>query len=109
MKITPLIALFTSIIGGGLNAATTTITGTTASGSGASSDSWNQAANWSGGVPTGTIDAEINAGLTVYVNSDATPSYNGTLTMGANSRLQFTETGSLGSTLKFRAMGPMSS
>jgi hypothetical protein len=64
MKTSPIIALCTSFIGGGLNAATTTITGTTASGSGASPDSWNQAANWSGGVPTGTIDAEINAGLT---------------------------------------------
>jgi hypothetical protein len=89
---------------GSVQAVTTTITGTTATGSGATLDSWNQGANWSGGVPSGTIDSEIASGLTVHVSSDTTPSYNGILTMGANSRLQFNE-GTGANATKFNALG----
>ncbi len=48
-------------------------------------DSWNLG-TWSAGVPTGTIDAEIAAGVAANVKA-AAPSYTGRLTLNAGSSL----------------------
>lgn len=51
-------------------------------------DDWNNPANWDSGVPSGTIDAVIGASETPSVKGGgATPSYDGTLTIGDNASL----------------------
>ena len=74
--------------------AQTTITGTAGGG-----DSWNVAANWTAGVPTGAMDATVAAGLMAQVDNAGTPSYWGELTLQANSTLKVA--GAIGSEVAF--------
>ena len=50
-------------------------------------DSWNTVSNWSGGVPSGDMNAALVAGTTAEVNNAVTPVYSGTLVLGNNSLL----------------------
>ena len=72
----------------------TTITGTAGGG-----DSWNLAANWTAGVPTGALDATVAAGLTAQVDNAGTPSYWGELTVETGSILKVS--GAAGSEVAF--------
>jgi len=63
----------------------TTITGTTGSGS---HDTWNVVDNWDAGVPDGPFEAVVAAGVTAECWNDATPTYDGPLTLLDNSTLQ---------------------
>ena len=67
--------------------------GTIITGTDGGSDSWNTASNWSGGVPTGPLDATVAVGVTAQVNNAATPTYSGTLTLDINSTLNVGGTG----------------
>ena len=71
----------------GSSAQATIITGT-AGGPNGSHDTWNNAANWDAGVPSGAVDAVVGAGVTAQVWNPATPAYTGSLTLNANSTLQ---------------------
>jgi len=71
---------------GGAQAATT-ITGT-AGGPNGSHDTWNNAANWDAGIPSGAIDAVVGTGVTAECWNTATPTYDGPLTLLGNSTLQ---------------------
>ncbi len=66
------------------NAVVTTHIGTAVS----NHDSWNDVANWDADIPTGAIDVVIPAGTRAEVNSAATPTYTGTLTLEDNATLQ---------------------
>lgn len=56
-------------------------------------DTWNTAANWNpSGVPTGTVNVEIESGRTTWANN-STPSYTGNLTLKTNSTLGVGVTG----------------
>ena len=70
------------------NAVTTTITL-----EGGGRDGWNTAANWDNGVPSGTIDAVVGAGILADVDNASTPIYSGTLTLNNNSTLRCGWTG----------------
>ena len=72
---------------GTTSAALTVITGT-ANGPNGSHDKWNNAANWNNGIPSGTDDAEVAPGVTAEAWNNATPSYSGSLTLGAGSTIQ---------------------
>lgn len=85
---------------GAANAATTTITGTAGG-----NNSWNQPANWDVAVPTGTDNAIIGAGVLAIVDSLATPSYSGTLTLEANSTLRVLNNPASESLVPFNAIG----
>ena len=65
------------------SAQTTTMTATAGGG-----DSWNDPANWTGGVPTGTASAVVSSGLFAQVESASTQSYTGTLTLDAGATLK---------------------
>ena len=69
-------------------ALTTTITGTAGG-----SDSWNTAANWDNGVPSGDVDAIVSDGVLAQVDNAATPTYTGTLTLLSNSILKIVNAG----------------
>jgi len=76
----------------GLTAASaqaTTITGTAGG-----NDSWNTAANWDAGVPSGAVDAVVSDGVLAQVDNAATPTYAGSLTLNANSTLAINNAGS---------------
>ncbi len=60
----------------------------TADGPNGSHDDWNNAANWTGGIPTGAVNATINDGLFAEAWNDSTPAYTGNLTLGVGSTLQ---------------------
>jgi hypothetical protein len=65
-------------------------------------DTWNNAANWSVGIPSGTINAVIDAGRHAGVAASTTPVYTGNLTLGTNAQLTIGE----GSTITgLRALG----
>jgi hypothetical protein len=53
----------------------------------AGTDSWNIGSNWSGGVPSGDMDAVVTAGKTAAVLNAATPAYSGSLTLESNALL----------------------
>ncbi|MHC4745240.1 MAG: hypothetical protein ACYS8Z_25275, partial [Planctomycetota bacterium] len=61
---------------------------TTITGNAGGDDSWNTAANWDAGVPTGAVDAVVGDGVLAQVNNASTPLYTGTLTLNANSTLK---------------------
>jgi len=65
----------------------TIITGT-ANGPNGSHDTWNNAANWDAGIPSGAVDAVVGTGVTAQCWNAATPSYTGSLTLNSNSTLQ---------------------
>ena len=54
----------------------------------AASGTWNTAANWDAGVPTGAIDVVIPSSKYVEAYSATTPTYTGNLTLNTNSTLQ---------------------
>jgi hypothetical protein len=68
--------------------AATTITGTAGG-----TDSWNTAANWDNGVPSGAVDAIVSDGVLAQVLNAATPTYSGSLTLNANSTLSIGNVG----------------
>jgi hypothetical protein len=70
---------------------TTTITGT-AAGPGGANDTWNNADNWDGGVPSANLQAIIADDVVAQANNAATPVYNGGLTIGAGSELDIANT-----------------
>jgi|GEM_PF-4165988 len=82
-KFNNLILLASLAAAGSVGAATTTITGTTGG-----NNSWNDAGNWDTDVPSGSDDAIIGDGVLAIVDSFTTPSYSGTLTVGAGSTLR---------------------
>jgi len=55
-------------------------------------NSWNTG-TWSAGVPAGTIDASVAAGVEADANSGSTPSYTGSLTLNSGSKLTIQNTG----------------
>ncbi len=65
----------------------TIITGT-AGGPNGSHDTWNNAANWDAGIPSGAVDAVVGTGVTAEAWNTATPAYTGSLTLENNSTLQ---------------------
>ncbi|MFC1805603.1 beta strand repeat-containing protein [Planctomycetota bacterium] len=65
----------------------TTITGT-AGGPNGSHDTWNNAANWDAGIPSGAVNAVVGTGVTAQAWNTATPVYTGTLTLENNATLQ---------------------
>jgi len=71
---------------------TTTATGTvitgTAGGPNGSHDTWNNAANWDAGIPSGAVNAVVNTGVMAQCWNSATPVYTGSLTLLDNSTLQ---------------------
>ncbi len=67
-------------------ASATTITGTTSNLGG--HDTWNFAGNWDMGVPSGSANAVVAAGVLAEAWNDSTPTYSGGLTLMPNSTLQ---------------------
>jgi hypothetical protein len=53
----------------------------TADGPNGTHDDWNNPANWVGGVPTGATDAIVSTGLFAEAWNNATPAYDGPLTL----------------------------
>ena len=51
-------------------------------------NSWNDPANWDTGVPTGTDNAVIAAGVLAQANDASTPSYSGTTTISSGATLR---------------------
>ncbi len=74
--------------------AQTTITGTAGG-----NNSWNTAGNWSAGVPSGAVNAIVDA--LAQVNSATTPTYTGNLTLNAGRELRIVE----GQANSYRALG----
>ena len=68
-------------------AAGTVITGT-AGGPNGSHDTWNNAANWDAGIPSGAVNAVVGTGVTAQAWNAATPAYTGSLTLSDGSTLQ---------------------
>jgi len=83
-----LAAVAVAILAASAQAATTTIIGTAGG-----DDSWNTAANWDAGVPSGAVDAIVSDGILAQVNNVATPTYSGSLTLNSNSSLRILKAG----------------
>jgi len=66
-----------------ISARATIITGTAGG-----HDSWNVAGNWDAGIPSGAVDAVVGTGVTAQCWNNATPTYDGPLTLLDNSTLQ---------------------
>jgi hypothetical protein len=83
----------TGILGmGATQAAVMSYTGTFSG----SDDSWNDAARWDSGIPSGVDSAVILANQTVNANNNATPTYSGGLTLSSSSRLTIHDDDDLG-------------
>ena len=87
LRVVLVIAAVTLLTMGAGTARATVITGT-AAGPNGGHDTWNNAANWDAGIPSGGVDAVVAAGVTAQAWNTATPAYTGSLTLGSNSTLQ---------------------
>jgi len=67
--------------------ATTTTMSATANGPAGANDDWNEPANWSGGIPTGAMNAIINAGLDAQEFDVSTPTFDGNITLKAGATI----------------------
>jgi len=79
----PLAVVVVATLAISAHAQTTTITGTDGG-----NDSWNIESNWDDGVPSGEVDVIVSEGVLAQVNNPATPSYSGSLLLGAGSTLK---------------------
>ncbi len=97
-----------AVLPGTAHAQTTTMTGT-ANGPGGSNDNWNNSANWTAGIPSGTTAAVIGAGLFAQVNdsSGSATLYSGGLTLEPNARLQIGWTTNYATNINAIGTGPI--